>query len=154
MTSAAALVYGWAVFSPAVLGQTARRALRIAADWRNEVPMTVTSATALAADGTPAWSVDFGRWMADAPRDAEDPRLRTTRALRQMRRIAPRMFDVSYRLLILGESVADCTRWLNERAQRNRIPLPPNRTAHYSEQDTIAILIGVCDFVWQSAEPA
>ena len=139
-------------YPPAILSETAVRARAISSDWRKEVPQSI-NVVALGIDGNPAWNPDFERWLTNTGRTDNEDRLATTRAMRRLRRIAPRMFEVCYRLLVLGEPIADCTRWLNERAKRNAIPLPDGKSAHYTEKDTIAILIGSTDFVWGLLEP-
>ena len=135
-------------FTTEVLATTASRARMIASDWRAEVPTAMTTSQ-IGCDGNPAWHPDFDRWLtrSDGRRRGSEDRIRTTRAMRRLRSLAPRMFEVSYRLLLLGESVDGCTGWLNERAKRNAIPLPKGRTVHYCPKDTIAILIGTTDFV-------
>lgn len=129
-------------FSKEVLAETAFRARIIAEAWRREAPMT---------SGTQRWSADFDRWLTGA-RPSSEARASTTRALRKMRRVAPRMYEVSYRLFILGEGIDEVTRWLNERAVRNNIPLPAGRDAHYARSDTVALVVAACDFVWCSSE--
>jgi hypothetical protein len=82
--------------------------------------------------GTPEWHPEFSRWLgvdyygkssdqkwADNP----EPRVRTTRAFRKLRKKAVREFEVCYRIIILGEAIEGTCDWLNERAARNDIPL-------------------------------
>jgi hypothetical protein len=61
--------------------------------------------------------------------------------MRKLRKVAVREYEVCYRLLILHDTVASTTRWLNERARANGIPLPPRRDVHYVEKDTIALFV-------------
>jgi hypothetical protein len=61
--------------------------------------------------------------------------------MRKLRRASPREYDIAYRALILGQSFAEIRTWLNERATRNRIPLPEGRSVHYTERDTVALFL-------------
>jgi hypothetical protein len=79
-----------------------------------------------------------------------ESRLRTTKAMRRLRKFAVREYEVLYRILILGDSIEGVTVWLNERAARNHIPLPVGKPDHYTERDTWALFIAGVDFVRQS----
>lgn len=135
-----------------VVGQTLWWLQRFRSDFHGEVPQQIHNRE-IADDGAPQWHPDFARWLTareviDTPRpDMPTPenRLRTTRALRRLRKMAVREFEVVYRIMVLGDSIEDVTLWLNERAERNGVPLPPNRSVHYSEKDTSCILFSGID---------
>ena len=97
------------------------------------------------------------REVIDTPRPeipTPENRLRTTRALRRLRKVAIREFEVVYRVMVLGNSIEDTTIWLNARAERNGIPLPIGKSVHYSEKDTSCILLSGVDKMrdwWQQA---
>ena len=101
-------------------------------------------------DGAPRWAGEFLRYLTrdeiDRPK-ADDSRERTDRAMRKLRNSAIRSYEVLYRMLVVGESTSEVTRWLNERAVRNDIPFPPGRGFHYSEHDTMAIVISGIEFL-------
>ena len=139
-------------YSETVLAQTAHWAQWFSADWRQEVPTRIHSSD-VAADGTPEWHPDFAKWITrDEPRRRnDDQRLRTTKVMRRLRRLAVREYEVCYRVLVHGERLEETTRWLNERAQRNGIPFPPYRPAgpHYVEKDALALFICAIDYARQ-----
>lgn len=139
------------MFSERVLADTAHWAETFGREWRREVPMRIHSRE-IAADGSPEWHPEFGKWLTSSAverdrRDTPQPRLRTTKAMRRLRKIAPREYEVLYRLLILGDSIEGITVWLNERAARNNIPLPEGRTKHYRLKDTVALIVAGTDHV-------
>jgi hypothetical protein len=72
--------------------------------------------------------------------------------MRRLRRVAVREYEVLFRVLVQGERVHDTTRWLNDRAERNRIPYPDHRPQgpHYTDKDTLALLICGIDFARDS----
>lgn len=107
-------------------------------EWQREYPSQIHD-SAIGADGTPRWHAEFARWLTNAP--DPDGRNRTTKVMRRLRRVSPRSFEVLFRALILGESFEEITRWLNERAVRNRIELPPDRDTHYRVKDSVALFL-------------
>jgi hypothetical protein len=134
---------GASILTDSVLAQTARHLAVYAADWQTEVPSRIHSG-AVDAGGAPEWHPEFARWLTrtDRPHDPRDDRyrnpenrLRVTRAMRAIRRAAPREYEVVYRVMCLGDTVASTTRWLNERAIRGGHP------ERYRQKDTIAILV-------------
>lgn len=139
-------------YPSSVIGQTLWWLQRFRSDFLGELPTKIHSGD-IAADGSPEWHPDFARWMTareviSTPRpDVQTPenRLRTTRALRRLRKTAVREFEVVYRVMVQGESIDQVTRWLNDRAERNGIPLPVGRSVHYSEKDTSCILFSGID---------
>lgn len=133
-----------------VLDQTVWWLQRFRSDFLGELPLRIHSSE-IADDGSPQWHPDFARWLTARentgyrPPTNSENRLRTTRALRRLRKVAIREFEVVYRVMVLGESLEATTKWLNARAQRNRIPLPPGRSMHYTLKDTSCILFSGID---------
>lgn len=105
---------------------------------------------AIGRDGTPRWAPEFTKWLTrdeiDRPK-ADDSRERTDRAMRKLRKSAIRAYEVLFRMLVEGESTSEVTRWLNKRAVRNGISLPPGRDYHYNEHDTMAIVISGIEYL-------
>lgn len=132
-------------FTPATLRQTAYWASFFAANWRQEFPDRISGGT-VALDGTPDWHPDFSRWLSRTDEAGPEERLRTTKVMARLHRTAPRVYDVLYRMLIQGDTVPAVTRWLNERAARNGIPLRPGRDVHYTEDDTVAIIVAGIEY--------
>ena len=133
----------------AVLVETARWMVDFRDYWHDELPTQIHSG-ALGAGGTPEWHPDFRRWLGvdyHGPRsdrkwaENPEPRVRTTRAFRKLRKKAVREFEVCYRIIILGEPIEGTCKWLNERAQRNDIPLPEGSAVHYTMNDTLLLLV-------------
>lgn len=130
----------------AVLATTARWMSDFAADWRGEVPIRIHS-SAIDSGGAPEYDGAFTRWLtrSDKPDDPRDQhrnpenRLRITRAMRALRRVAPREYEVVYRVMILGETVEQAAKWLNERAIRGGHP------ERYTRKDTVAIIVSGVD---------
>ncbi len=137
-------------YSDNTMRQTAHWAEWFATDWKSEYPTRIHS-TDIAGDGSPEWHPDFAKWLTRSGgqgRRNGEQRLRTTRVMRRLRRVAVREYEVLYRILVLGERLEETTRWLNERARRNAIPFPPHRPTgpHYMDRDTLAIFIAGIDF--------
>jgi hypothetical protein len=118
-------------------------------DWLDEVPTRIHSG-GLGQGGTPEWSPDFARWLGVdyyGPKSDErwannsEPRVRTKRAFRKLRKKAIREFEVCYRIVVLGEPIAGTCQWLNERAIHNAIPLTDGHTVHYTMHDTTLLLV-------------
>lgn len=141
-----------AQFPSAVLQSTGYWLAKFSHDYHGEIPQKIHSG-ATSDDGSPQWHPDFARWLTareviSTPRpDLPTPeqRLRTTRAMRRLRKEAIREFEVVYRVMVTGELIEDTTAWLNERAERNAIPLPNGRPVHYRTKDTIALVISGVD---------
>jgi hypothetical protein len=64
--------------------------------------------------------------------------------MRRLRRVAIREYEVMYRVLVLHEPITATTRWLNQRAIGNSIPLPTGRDVHYRDKDTVVLLVAGC----------
>lgn len=139
-------------FPTTVLRSTGYWLARFSNDYRGEIPQRIHNSE-VAPDGAPQWHPDFARWITareviSTPRPEHptpEERLRTTRAMRRLRKEAIREFEVVYRVMVLGERVEDTTRWLNARAERNAVPLPNGRPVHYRTKDTIALIISGID---------
>ena len=124
---------------------TAHWATYFAADWKQEVPQRIHTAQ-IGNDGCPAWHPDFEKWLVNDRvyrRKNDEQRLRITRVMRRLRRVAVREYECLYRVLVLGERLEETTRWLNERAARNAIPFPDHRPSgpHYIQKDTLALIV-------------
>lgn len=119
--------------------RTARWGAYFAETWNGEVPTRLHSAS-IGNDGAPRWNPDFEKWLTRSERD-QGEMFRTTKVMRRLRRAYIREYEVLYRVLLLREPVEETTRWLNERAERNGIPLPAGRSVHYRPKDTLALLI-------------
>lgn len=124
---------------------TAHWAAYFAADWKQELPDRIHSSQ-IGDDGCPKWHPDFERWLTSDRvyrRRNDEQRLRTTRVMRRLRRVAVREYEVLYRVLVLGERLEETTKWLNSRAERNKIPAPPHRPngPHYTEKDALALIV-------------
>lgn len=137
-------------YSDAVMRATAHWASWFAADWKQEIPLRIHSSE-IAGDGSPEWHPDFAKWLDRDGRQRRrntDSRLRTTKVMRRLRRVAVREYEVMYRVLVLGERLEETTRWLNERAERNSVPFPPHRPngPHYTRKDTLALIIAGTDY--------
>jgi hypothetical protein len=124
---------------------TAHWATWFASDWKQEIPIRIHSSE-IALDGSPEWHPDFEKWMTRDDRSKRNnvaKGLRTTRVMRRLRRVAVREYEVCYRVLYLGERLEETTKWLNDRAKRNAVPMPDHRPTgpHYTEKDTLALVI-------------
>jgi hypothetical protein len=143
-------------FPAEVLHDTAYWARDFATRWRQEMPTRIHDRD-IAGDGTPDWHPDFEKWLTRTepsrrpPSERDLQRLRTTRVMRRLRTVSPRSYEVLYRQLVLKDSIEGTTLWLNERAIRNHIPLPPGQQTHYRRKDTVALVIagiGFCKAYW------
>jgi len=113
-------------------------------EWIRDFPDRMYSG-GLTDDGSPQrWDRDFNHWIMNAADDGS--RGRTTRVMRRLRRVSPRAYEVLLRALVHGESLEEITKWLNDRAVRNAIPLPTDRPTHYRIKDTMAMFIAGIDY--------
>jgi hypothetical protein len=126
-----------------VLETTAKWMVDFRDYWHDEVPTKIHTA-AFDSGGTPAWHSDFERWLGidwygkrsdDRWERNPEPRIRTTRAFRKLRKKAVREYEVCYRIIILGEPISETAKWLNDRAIRN------GKTDRYGILETMLILI-------------
>lgn len=127
------------------MADTAYWASQFGSDWKQEIPIRIHCAE-IGDDGCPKWHPDFEKWLTSDRmyrRKNDEQRLRTTKVMRRLRRVAVREYEVLYRVLVLGERLEETTRWLNERAERNAIPLPSHRPngPHYIQKDALALVI-------------
>lgn len=119
-----------------------REIATFASKWQEEIPGRMHQQS-IGADGTPSWTGEFYSWMSRGPwwRGDESPassRLRITRAMRNLRKVAPREYDV-LRRAFNGESVEQICEWLNERAIRGGHP------ERYSMKDAVVLLVSGVD---------
>ena len=131
-------------FASSVIKEAAHWGTFLGAEWIRDFPDRLHD-QGLVPDGTPQrWSAEFSKWLEGAA--DEGNRGRTTRVMRKLRRVAPREYEVMYRAMVLGDSFESITAWLNERAIRNNIPLPANRSVHYRIKDAVALFIAGVDY--------
>ena len=132
-----------------VLHETAVWMIDLHDYWHSEIPLKLHTFE-MGIGGTPQWHPDFASWLGiDYYSDRSDrnweknpePRIRTTRAFRKLRKKAIREFELCYRVIILGEPIPAAMAWLNTRAQRNEIPLPEGKSIHYDLTDTVLLLV-------------
>lgn len=130
-----------------VLAFTAKWMVDFRDYWHDEMPIKIHNG-ALGEGGSPEWHPDFSRWLSIDYRgkrcdqrwaDNPEPRVRTTRAFRKLRKKSVREFEVCYRIIVLGEQIKDTTAWLNERAIRN------DKDDRYGTLETMLLLIGGVD---------
>lgn len=127
-----------------MLTQSERLLNHFRAEFEVEIPLRIHSRDT-ADDGAPQWHPEFSKWLTAKDSDVNsyitnpEHRLRTRRAMRKLRSTSIRSFEVVWRVLG-SEKVEITTRWLNDRAERNAIPLPPGRRVHYTQKDCVAIL--------------
>jgi hypothetical protein len=95
--------------------------------------------------GAHRWHADMAGWLEGTADDLD--RATLARVMQQLRRAAPREYDVLYRTLLLGEGFEEVAVWLNERAQRNGIPLPDGSDTHYQTKDAVALFEAGITFV-------
>lgn len=112
----------------AVLTETFKTMWELASYWNDEVPVRIHSRD-VSEGGTPEWHRDFALWMGRADQfddrrwaDNPEPRVKTTRAFRKLRRRSPREYEVLYRTAILKIPFQDTIDWLNQRAIRGGHP--------------------------------
>lgn len=129
-----------------VIEDTARWMGEFAAEWRNEIPTKIHGG-GLDPGGAPEMHSEFWRWLTrndrpDDPRDVQrnpENRLRITRAMRSLRKQAPREYEVVYRVMVLGEHPSATAKWLTERAIKGGHP------ERYSPKDVVAICVSGVD---------
>ena len=133
---------GVAVFPEPVLAHLAHWLSIFAAEWHQDVPLQIHTKQLEKGTGAPQWAPEFARWITGRSNSQNpDGRLRVTRAMRSLRQVAPRQYEVLYRIMVLGDSVASTTAWLNNRAIRGGHP------ERYRIGDTLAILQSSVDWV-------
>lgn len=126
-----------------VLRDTARWMVDFRDYWHDELPQQLHTHE-YNEGGTPEWHPDFTRWLGidyygnGSDRrwsDNPEPRIRTTRAFRKLRRKAVREYEVCYRIIILGEPIEETCEWLNARAIRNQ------KADRYGMLETMLLLV-------------
>jgi hypothetical protein len=103
--------------------------------WRGETPSKMHGRD-FDEGGAPEWTPEFKHWIDRGAEEGgvddygrklrerrnPDPRLRTTRAFRKLRKKNPREFEVLYRTVVMRSSLEETATWLTERAIRNDKP--------------------------------
>ena len=111
--------------------------------WQGSAPMRIHDRR-LGEDGTPVFSSEFIAWFYRAWNDddilATDSRMRLARAMKRLRDLAPREYDVMRRVLD-GKSPPEICAWLNERAERG------GHQERYSLKDTVVLIVSGSDKV-------
>jgi hypothetical protein len=132
------------MFPPTVIRETDHWGRFLGREWIRDFPDRI-HVSGLEGDGTPQrWSSDFAKWLEGRADDGA--RGRTTRVMRRLRRVSPREYEVMYRAMVLGQDFKEIAEWLNERAVRNGIPLPPGRDVHYRLKDAVALFIAGVEY--------
>lgn len=139
-----------------VLRETFKTMNELASYWKDEVPTRIHSRE-VSEGGTPEWHRDFEKWVTGKGDEFNDqrwaanpePRVKTTRAFRKLRRRSPREYEVVYRTAILGIPFSETVAWLNERAIRG------GHADRYDEDAALMLLICGVDkiatwFSWTS----
>lgn len=136
-----------AVFPPDVITKMSHWLEIFAGEWHQELPQKLHGRE-LDDMGAPQWHPEFSRWLLRHETREErhghrnpDGRLRVTKAMRGLRKEAPRAYEVLYRVMVLGASIESTTQWLNERAIRGGHP------ERYRNGDTLAIVQAGCHWV-------
>ena len=102
-----------------VVDKTIRDIAALSADWKGEHPLRIHM-RALGPDGCPQLAPEFLRWLSCEPERASEDveaKLRLTRSMKNLRKIAPREYDVLHRVFA-GETTEQIRDWLNDRAIR------------------------------------
>lgn len=93
-------------------------------------------------DGKPDWSSEMYSFMTSTDRretTAEPGKIRLRRAMKRLRNRSLREYEVVYRVMVMGESVAQVTTWLNDRAERGGHP------ERYTPAKTTVIVFAAVD---------
>lgn len=154
------------LFPPDVLQSTARWIHHFAVSWHSEVPMRIHSSD-IDPGGAPEFDNDFINWV-ERPCNGRawcskptceivgqhrchdmkcshginrivDPRHRTHRAFRRLRRAAPREFDAIYLLCAIGLSFQEVAVQLTDRAVRLDKP------ERYSDVSVLILAVSAVD---------
>jgi len=124
-----------------VVAKASRDLARFKVEYRGEAPLRIHNG-ALAPDGSRQWSPEFAQWITgDMPQqrvERSETQMRLTRAMRHLRDVAPREYDVMHRLLS-GETTEEIQSWLNDRAERGGHP------ERYSLKDTVVLIVSGAD---------
>ena len=123
-------------FDPATLEQALYWGRLMALEWQKTHPDAVA--------GEGEWAKQLSDWITSSGYSDDT---RTTRVMKRLRRVSPREYEVVFRAMIMGQSFAQITDWLNERAARNEIPLPEGKDGkHYVERDAVALFLAGIEF--------
>ena len=127
---------------PSVALEKATRDLtRFQREWQGEMPLRIHRRMP-AADGTPSYTSEFLDWVSREQLSddalATDSKLRFTKAMRALRKVAPRECDVVHRVFA-GYSTEEIRDWLNDRAVRG------GHRERYSLKDTVVLIVSGAD---------
>jgi hypothetical protein len=138
------------VFPQAVVAHMIHWLDVFATEWHQDMPLKVHT-SALDDSGSPQWHPEFARWLLRTETSEErqgqrnpDGRLRVTKAARSLREHSPRVYEVFYRIIVLGHTVESVSQWLNDRAIRGGHP------ERYRNGDTLAMLQAACHWIEQN----
>lgn len=124
--------------SSAQLEHTAKWIPELAAMWHEEIPIRMHM-RGFDDGGNPQWHPDFANWLMGGGGENSERRSRLTQAMRRLRKRSIREYEVSYRIIVLGERIESTTKWLNERAERN------GKADRYTVADTEVIICSAVD---------
>jgi hypothetical protein len=115
-------------------------------EYHAAVPIRIHSRD-IAGDGAPDWSPEMRRWVTkidSRPRDnsPEPGWVRLKRAMKRLRERSIREYEVLYRSIVMHESIAEITRWLNERSIRGGHP------ERYTDAHTTIIVYAAVDKIY------
>jgi hypothetical protein len=130
------------MLSDVVLARTSVNIRHFFAEWQSEIPMRIHSG-GLDRGGGPAWDGEFAHWLLKDERrqrdeDHPETRLRLVRAMRMLRKVAPREHDVVWKVFA-GDSPSQINAWLNERAERLGHP------ERFTMKDTVVLIVSGID---------
>jgi hypothetical protein len=110
--------------------------------WETNPPLRLHTRE-LDLDGNPQWHPEFAHWLQGTSGRSEgsEDRARLKTALKRLRERSLREYEVLYRVMAQGQTLAEVTDWLNERAIRGRHP------ERYSRADTSVIIYAAVDKV-------
>ena len=125
-----------------VLDKVARDIAKFSTEWRDDHPIRIHQ-HAIGADGAPAYAPEFMEWLGRGTakarnEDHSETKLRLTRAMRNLRNVAPREYDVLHRVFA-GETTEQIRDWLNDRAVQGGHP------ERYSLKDTVVLIVSGVD---------
>lgn len=130
---------------PTLIRRTATLIEQYRADWVGDIPEKIHSHD-MAMDGSLRWDGGFLDWLTNEQLRFEGrgkpnavERHRVTKALRMLRKEAPREFECVYRVIALGDTVEGVAAWLNARAEEKGYP------ERYTLKDAAVIIISGVD---------
>jgi hypothetical protein len=108
-------------------------------NWKLDTPSRLHQRE-IAPDGSPQWHPEFANWLSETNhKRVPDDQRRTRKAFRQLRKVAPREFEVAYRFCIQGENLGQIAEWLSDRSERI------GKTDRYDNSAALLILYSAID---------